>query len=204
LPGRDPDREAPLILFFATPADFRRWLEKNHARERELWVGFHKRSTGRPSLTWPQSVDEALCFGWVDGLRKSVDDTCYRIRFSPRQPKSFWSPVNTRRFAALKRAGRMTEAGQAAFARRDRSQTQRYSYERAGAKLRPDEVRQFKQAPGAWEFFRSCPPSYQRVAAWFLASAKKEETRRRRLETLIAASKRQARIDDAYRKPKPR
>ena len=191
------------MLFFPTPAAFRRWLEKNHERERELWVGFYKKDSGRPSITWPESVDEALCFGWIDGVRKSVDESRYKIRFTPRKPESIWSAVNTRRVAALKKAGRMAAAGLAAFARRDAARTQQYSYERAAAKLRPEEERLFKAARPAWEFFRAQPPSYQRICAWYLASAKKDETRRRRLEALIDASARGRRIDDTYRKKKP-
>jgi uncharacterized protein YdeI (YjbR/CyaY-like superfamily) len=189
-----------LIRFFAAPAAFRRWLEKNHARERELWVGFYKRSSARPSITWPESVDEALCFGWIDGVRKSVDEASYKIRFTPRTADSFWSPVNTRRVAALKKAGRMAAAGLAAFARRNRHQTKRYSYERGTAKLTPAEMRLLKANAEAWAFFRSRPPGYQRIAAWYIVSAKRAETRRKRLDTLIAHSARGSRIDDAYRK----
>jgi uncharacterized protein YdeI (YjbR/CyaY-like superfamily) len=189
--------------FFATPAAFRNWLEKNHARAPELWVGFHKRATGKPSITWPESVDEALCFGWIDGVRQSIDEARYRIRFTPRRAGSFWSAVNLRRIAVLRKAGRMTEAGLRAFARRDERRTKRYSYERAAAKLAPPEQRLFKAQPAAWEFFRSRPPSYQRVATWYVVSAKKDDTRRRRLESLIAASASGRRIDETYRKPKP-
>jgi uncharacterized protein YdeI (YjbR/CyaY-like superfamily) len=196
-------KAADQIVFFATPADFRRWLDKNHRQARELWVGFYKKESGRPSITWPESVDEALCFGWIDGVRKSVDPASYKIRFTPRKPDSIWSAVNTRRVAALKKAGRMAAAGLAAFARRDAKRTRQYSYERAAARFTPAEERLFKAARPAWDFFRAQPPSYQRVCAWYLASAKKEETRRRRLETLIEASARGRRIDDISRKDKP-
>ena len=176
------------LHFFPSPGEFRRWLQKNHARERELWVGFYKKESGRPSLTWPQSVDEALCFGWIDGVRKSVDQTSYTIRFTPRKDKSFWSAVNTRRVAELTKAGRMAPAGRRAFARRDRERTKRYSYERAAAQLTPAEERLFKERPRAWEFFQSLPPSYRRTVVWWVLSAKRDDTRRRRLETVVAAA----------------
>jgi uncharacterized protein YdeI (YjbR/CyaY-like superfamily) len=175
------------LHFFPTPAAFRRWLERNHARVRELWVGFHKKATGRPSLTWAESVDEALCFGWIDGVRKTVDEASYTIRFTPRKPGSFWSVVNTRRVAELTRTGRMTPAGRSAFERRDAKRTRRYSYERATARLTPAEQRLMKGRPGAWEFFRAQAPSYQRTMAWWLASARRDDTRRRRVEALIDA-----------------
>jgi uncharacterized protein YdeI (YjbR/CyaY-like superfamily) len=193
---------APPIRFFATPAAFRGWLEKNHARARELWVGYYKKDSGRPSLTWPESVDEALCFGWIDGIRKSLDEASYKIRFSPRKPGSYWSAVNVRRVAALKKAGRMAAAGLAAFGRRDQARTEQYSYERATAALTPAEQRVFRARPEAWKFFRSRPPGYQRIASWYVVSARKDETRRRRLEHLIAVSARGGRIDDGLRKRK--
>jgi len=177
------------LRFFRSPAEFRRWLQKNHARERELWVGFYKKESGRPSLTWPESVGEALCFGWIDGVRKRVDETSYTIRFTPRKADSFWSAVNTRRVAELTKAGRMAPAGLRAFERRDQERTNRYSYERAAAKLTPAEVRRMKES-GGWEFFQSLPPSYRRSVTWWVVSAKKDDTRRRRLETVIAASAR--------------
>ncbi len=176
------------LHFFPSPAKFRRWLQKNHASERELWVGFYKKESGRPSLTWPESVDEALCFGWIDGVRKSVDETSYTIRFTPRKPDSFWSAINTRRVADLTKAGRMAPAGLRAFERRDRERTNRYSYERAAAQLTPAEERRFKERPRAWEFFQTLPPSYRRTVIWWVVSAKKDETRRRRLETVVAAA----------------
>jgi len=176
---------APKPTFFATPADFRRWLEKNHAKARELWVGFHKRSTGRASITWPESVDEALCFGWIDGVRYRIDEISYRIRFTPRQPKSVWSNVNVKRVAALKKLGRMTAAGLAAFAKADPKRAGIYAYERSSARLGPAYEKKLKANKKAWEFFRAQPPYYRWLGAWFVISAKKEETRQRRLATLI-------------------
>jgi uncharacterized protein YdeI (YjbR/CyaY-like superfamily) len=182
------------LHFFRSPAEFRRWLQKNHERVQELWVGFYKKESGRPSLTWPESVDEALCFGWIDGVRKRVDEISYTIRFTPRKAGSFWSPVNTRRVAELTKAGKMAPAGVAAFERRDHQRTRRYSYERTTARLTPAEARLMKASPGAWEFLRAQAPSYQRLAAWFVASARKPETRRRRLERLIAVCARGKRL----------
>jgi len=180
--------------FFPSAGAFRRWLAANHDRVRELWVGFHKKDSGRPSVTYPEALDEALCFGWIDGVRKNVDATSYTIRFTPRKLDSFWSVVNTRRVAELMKASRMQAPGLAAFSRRDRSRTKRYSYERGAAKLTPAEQRRFEAEPKAWAFFRAQPPGYQRVATWYVASAKKDETRRKRLETLIASAARGERL----------
>ena len=179
--------------FFPTPADFRRWLERNHKKARELWVGFHKKATGRPSITWPESVDEALCFGWIDGVRYRVDESIYKIRFSPRQAKSIWSNVNVKRVAVLKKLGRMAPAGLAAFAKADPKRAGIYAYERSSARLGPAYEKKLKANKKAWEFFRAQPPYYRWLGAWFVISAKKEETRQRRLATLIehcAAGKR--------------
>jgi len=178
---------APKPRFFATPAGFRRWLEKNHARSRELWVGFHKRGTGRASITWPESVDQALCFGWIDGVRYRIDEVSYRIRFSPRQPKSVWSNVNVKRVAALKKLGLMTAAGLAAFAKADPKKSGIYAYERSHAKLGAAYEKTFKANKKAWTFFRAQAPWYQRTLTYFVVSAKREETRQKRLATLIVA-----------------
>jgi len=172
-------------LYFATPAEFESWLAKHHARASELWVGFHKRATGRPSLTWPQSVDAALSFGWIDGLRRSLGAHRYAIRFSPRRPRSIWSTVNIRRVQALRRAGRMRPAGLAAFARRLPNRSGVYSFEQRPRKLPPRYETPFKARPAAWTFFRSQPPWYRRAAIWWVVSAKLEATRARRLATLI-------------------
>jgi uncharacterized protein YdeI (YjbR/CyaY-like superfamily) len=175
-------------VFFPTPADFRKWLQTNHRTTQELWVGFYKKATGRPSITWPESVDEALCFGWIDGLRKNVDAESYMIRFTPRRPGSIWSVVNTRRMAELIRARRVRAAGRKAFAQRDGTKTNRYSFEREAAKLDASMEARFQASPAAWTFFQAQPPGYRRIAAWFVISAKQEATRRRRLETLIEIS----------------
>jgi uncharacterized protein YdeI (YjbR/CyaY-like superfamily) len=175
--------------FFATPADFRAWLAANHADHDEVLVGFYKKGSGRPSITWPESVDEALCVGWIDGVRRRIDDDSYSIRFTPRKPRSIWSAVNTRRAGELIEEGRMTPAGAAAFARRDEQRSGVYSFERReAAQLDGDQERRFRAAGGAWEWFESQPPWYRRAALHWVVSAKRAETRERRLATLIEDS----------------
>jgi uncharacterized protein YdeI (YjbR/CyaY-like superfamily) len=182
----DPHLEA---TYFASPEEFRRWLMKHHESARELWVGFHKRHTGRPTLTWPESVDEALCFGWIDGIRKSVSAEAYVIRFTPRKPTSIWSNVNIKKAKVLVESGRMQPAGLRAFEAHDERKSGVYSFEqRNAARLRPQELKQFRAKAKAWKFFQAQPPGYQRIAAWYVVSAKKEETRERRLSILIAES----------------
>ena len=181
--------------FFATPRDFRDWLAANAALANELFVGFHKRATGRPSLTWPQSVDEALCYGWIDGVRKRIDEHSYQIRFSPRRPTSIWSAINIARIAELEREGRMTDAGRAAFERRREERSRTYAYEQSrSAALAEHELAEFRRHAAAWAFFERQAPSYKRVAFWYVVSAKRVETRQRRLANLIAASARAQRL----------
>ena len=176
-------------MFFASPAEWRRWLAANHARIDQLWVGFHKRATGKPSLTWPESVDEALCFGWIDGLRKRIDDERYIIRFTPRRAGSIWSAVNVRRVAELTKRRRMRAAGLRAYSARSAAKTAIYSFEqRKTARLPPACAKRFKANEPAWEFFTSQAPWYQRTATFWVISAKQEETRLRRLATLIEDS----------------
>lgn len=176
-------------LFFATPADLRRWLDANHSTAKELWVGFYKKESGRPSITWPESVDEALCVGWIDGIRKRLDDESYVIRFTPRKPQSTWSAVNIARVAELKRNGRMRPAGLAAFERRSDEKSAIYSYEqRTTAEFDESAERQFRANPKAWEFFQAQAPWYRRTATYKVISAKREETRQKRLAQLIADS----------------
>jgi uncharacterized protein YdeI (YjbR/CyaY-like superfamily) len=180
---------APTPTFFATPAAFRAWLKKHHATETELFVGFHKTKTGRPSLTWRQSVEEALCFGWIDGVRRSLGAEAYSIRFTPRKPTGIWSAINVKLVAALEEAGRMTDAGRRAFAARKASKTGVYSFERkTPAALAPDEERRLRANAKAAAYFDARPPWYRRAALHWVVSAKREETRRRRLDTLIADS----------------
>ncbi len=181
--------------FFATPADWRRWLSAHHADTGELWVGFYKRSTGKPSITWPESVDEALCFGWIDGVRVSVNDESYAIRFTPRRPGSTWSAVNVRRVAELTKLGRMRRAGLRAYEARLAHKTAIYSFEqRRTLKMPPRYEREIKANADAWRFFSAQAPWYQRTATYWIISAKKEETRRKRLAALIADSARGERI----------
>jgi uncharacterized protein YdeI (YjbR/CyaY-like superfamily) len=171
--------------FFATPAAFRAWLEANHETAGELLVGFHKRGSGKPSITWPESVDEALCFGWIDGVRRSIDETSYTIRFTPRRERSRWSDVNVRRAKELLRLGLMRPAGRRAFEKRDETDAA-YSYEqRHAAELDPESERAFRANAAAWAYFQSRPPWYRRTAIHWVTSAKKDETRRARLATLI-------------------
>jgi uncharacterized protein YdeI (YjbR/CyaY-like superfamily) len=184
--------------FFATPADFRAWLEKHHATEAELLVGFHKKHTGRPSMTWTESVREALCFGWIDGIRRSVGDESYTIRFTPRKADSVWSALNVRHVEELMRGGRMSPAGIAVFEARKSERTGVYSFEqRHLARLEPEQEKQFRADAKAWGFFQSQPPGYRQTAIFWVLSAKREETRARRLATLIddsAAGRRLAQL----------
>lgn len=175
--------------FFPTPADFRRWLEEHHADESELWVGFYKVGSGRPSLTWPESVDEALCFGWIDGVRKRLDGESYVIRFTPRKPTSNWSAKNLARVEELIAQGRMRPAGRKLYEARDREKQRVYSFERSReAKLDAAQEARFRANAAAWEFFQGQPPGYRRTALHWVQSAKRPETRERRLDTLIEDS----------------
>ncbi len=176
-------------LFFQTPADFRAWLEKNHATELELSVGFYKRDSGKPSITWPESVDAALCYGWIDGVRHSIDEASYRIRFTPRKPTSTWSAINVRRVAELAKLGRMSPAGIKAFEARKGDKTGIYAYEqRTHAQLNPAYEKRFRANKKAWKFFQSQPAWYRRTATYRVISAKLEATRQKRLAQLIQDS----------------
>jgi uncharacterized protein YdeI (YjbR/CyaY-like superfamily) len=173
--------------FFPTPAAFRAWLEKNHGKERELLVGFYKRATNKPSITWPESVDEALCFGWIDGIRRSMGDDAYTIRFTPRKKTSIWSAINVARVKALTTAGKMRPAGLDAYAVRTPERTGVYSFERATlAKLTPAQAEKLRANAKAAKWFDTQAPSYRRTALHWVVSAKREETRERRLAQLIA------------------
>jgi uncharacterized protein YdeI (YjbR/CyaY-like superfamily) len=175
--------------FFTTPAEFGAWLEANHAQATELWVGFHKKGSGLPSMTWPQAVDEALCFGWIDGIRKSIDETSYANRFTPRKARSTWSAVNHKRAQELIAEGRMRPAGLRAFAARTENTSGIYSYEqRDAAELGDALERQFQANHAAWDFFQAQAASYRKAAIWWVVSAKREETRQRRLTGLIEDS----------------
>ena len=167
------------VAFFATPEAFGAWLAEHHQSSTELWVGFFRKDSGEPSITWPEAVDEALCVGWIDGVRKRLDERRYVIRFTPRQPRSTWSAVNIARVAELTRLGRMQPAGLAAFGRRSEARSGTYAYEqRETAALEPAAEQAFRANAAAWTFFQSQAPSYQRTIIWWVVSAKREETRR--------------------------
>lgn len=180
--------------FFATPAKFRKWLEKHHQKESELIVGFYKVDSGKPSMTWSQSVDQALCYGWIDGIRKSIDDESYSIRFTPRKPTSIWSAINIKKVEELRKAGLMTLAGEKAFAFLDMEKAGIYSHENAPATLVPEFEKQFKKDKIAWDFFKTQAPSYRKVMIHWIMSAKQEKTRLSRLEKAIAISGQQKRM----------
>ena len=177
--------------FFETPAAFRRWLTKHHQTATELLVGFHKVGSGKKSMTWPESVDEALCFGWIDGVRRRIDEASYTIRFTPRKAQSKWSQVNLKRFAELRELGRVQPAGLAAF---ERGKPAEYSYAGRARPLAPEYEARFRADAKAWAFFESQPPWYRRTASFLVMSAKQEATRERRLQQLIASSRAGERI----------
>jgi uncharacterized protein YdeI (YjbR/CyaY-like superfamily) len=189
--------------FFATPADFRAWLEAHHAAEAELLVGFYKKGSGKASITWPESVDEALCFGWIDGVRRSLGEAAYTIRFTPRRPTSTWSAVNVARVAALSKAGRMRPAGRRAFAARRPERTGIYAFERTeAARLSEDQEKRLRGNRKAASFFDAQPPWYRRTATHWVVSAKRPETRSKRLAHLVAASA-SGRWIDSLARPRP-
>lgn len=171
--------------FFKTPADLRKWFENHHDKEQELLVGFYKRDSGKPSISWPESVDEALCFGWIDGVRRSLGETSYSIRFTPRRARSTWSAVNIKRVEELTKRGLMMPSGLRAFAARKENRSGVYSYEQRTADLPEPYQRLLKKNRAAWKFFEDQPPSYRKAANWWVLSAKKEETRVKRLDKLI-------------------
>lgn len=182
--------------FFATADDFRRWLEENSTTVGELIVGFYKTGSGIPSITWPESVDEALCFGWIDGVRKRIDDASYLIRFSPRRAGSVWSAVNIASAERLIAAGRMTPAGLKAFEARKENKSGIYSYEQRRAELEEPYNSLLQENEAAWSFFQLQPPSYRKGVSWFILSAKQEATRLKRLAKLIEVSARGERLPE--------
>jgi uncharacterized protein YdeI (YjbR/CyaY-like superfamily) len=182
------------INYFKSPSEFRRWLEKNHGTMRELWVGYYKKSSGQPSMTWPESVDEALCFGWIDGIRKSLDDLRYTIRFTPRKRGSVWSAANIKRAEDLRDRGLMEQRGIAAFNARKENKSGIYSYEQRSDKLNAPYDERLRQNKTAWNFFYAQPPSYRKAVSWWVVSAKQEATRLKRLEKLMKESARRKRL----------
>ena len=174
--------------FFAKPSDFRNWLQKNHKKQTELLVGFYKVGSGKPSITWSQSVDEALCFGWIDGVRKSIDDERYQIRFTQRKSTSIWSAINIKKIEELSKKGLMQPAGLASFEKRTESRSKIYSHEKEEAVLTPNLAKQFKQNKKAWGYFQSLAASYRKISTHWVMSAKQEATRIKRLNQLISDS----------------
>lgn len=174
--------------FLPDPTSLRTWLADNHETADFLWVGLYRKSTGQPSLTWPELVDEVLCFGWIDGVRRRVDAERYAIRISPRKPRSTWSNINVARMEALIAEGRVAPAGLAAYERRDPERTGIYSFEREARNLPEALLAELKADAAAWAFWQAQPPGYRRTATAWILSAKREATRRRRLATLVADS----------------
>lgn len=193
-PARDIVSHSMPPIFFPTPAAFRKWLKKHHDEERELLVGFYKKDSGKPSITWPESVDQALCFGWIDGVRKGIDDVSYSIRFTPRKAVSNWSAINMARVAELTKLGLMMPAGLRAFDLRREEKSAIYAYENAVRTLAPEDEKRFRANRKAWSYFTKQAPSYQRVAIYWVTSAKRDETRARRLATLIDDSENERRL----------
>lgn len=182
-----PDRRTDPI-FFPDAAGFRRWLQAHARHATELLVGYHKVATGRPCMTWSESVDEALCFGWIDGVRRRIDDETYQIRFTPRRRSSTWSAVNIAKYHRLKAEGRTTAAGDAAFEARTEARSAVYSYEQAiRAELSTEELREFRRHASAWRFFEDSPPSHRQATIHWICGARKPETRRRRFLKLLEA-----------------
>jgi uncharacterized protein YdeI (YjbR/CyaY-like superfamily) len=188
--------------FFRTAAAFRKWLEKNHDTADELLIGFHRLDSGRGGLTYREALDEALCFGWIDGLRKRYDESSYTVRFSPRISGSIWSVINTTRMEELIKLGRVHVAGTKVFQQRDKKKSKLYSYEVGSCQLAAEFEARFRATPTAWEFYQAQPPWYRRVSCYWVMSAKKEETRLRRLASLIGDSANGQRIKQLISNPK--
>ena len=180
--------------FFANPLQFQNWLVKNHDSEKEILVGFHKKTSGKKSITYPEALDEALCFGWIDGVRRSLNDDSYTIRFTPRRPRSIWSLVNVRHIERLEKEGRMQPSGSAAFKARDAKRTGIYSFENRPRELSLEFQKILRANKKAWTFFNAQPPFYKRTIAFWVMTAKKEETQMRRLQRLIDSSARGERV----------
>ncbi len=177
------------IIYFKTPADYRKWFEKNYTKATELWVGFYKKDSGKPSITWQESVDQALCFGWIDGIRKSIDEQSYKIRFTPRRPTSIWSEINIKKIEELKKLNLVTKEGWDIFINRRPEKSNRYSFEQRKNSELPDEfIKKIKANKKAWEYYSSQPSWYKHTSTFWIISAKQEGTKLRRLEQLIKDS----------------
>jgi len=181
-------------IFLKTPNDFRDWLELNHQTSTVQWIGFYKKSTGLDSITWPQSVDQALCYGWIDGLRKSIDSLSYKIRFTPRKANSHWSAVNLKRMEELTKLGLVRPAGQSIYQNRILHRAKLAAHEQTEVKLSVECLKKFMHEAKAWKDFNTRSPSYQKQCIWWIMSAKKEETREKRLGILIESCEKGAKI----------
>ena len=182
------------ITYFKTQGDFRKWLERHHNTSSELLLGIHKKESGKPSVTYKEAVDEALCFGWIDGVRRSVNETSYSVRFTPRKPRSIWSRINTKRAGELKELGLMSPAGLRAFEDRDPKKANLYSFENAPRSLDAAFEAKFKKNKKAWEFFQTLPPYFTKMSVFWIMSGKREQTRERRLQTFIDSCARGERL----------
>jgi uncharacterized protein YdeI (YjbR/CyaY-like superfamily) len=182
------------LRFFRSSAELRRWLARNHDKADELWIGFNRKDSLRGGITYAEALDEALCFGWIDGIRKKLDEFSFTNRFTPRKKKSIWSNVNIAHVERLKREGRMMPAGAAAYAAKDEKRAGVYSFERETAELEPWMKERLRENAKAWKFFEAQPPYYRRVTSWWVISAKRTETREKRLADLIAFSAKQTRL----------
>jgi uncharacterized protein YdeI (YjbR/CyaY-like superfamily) len=190
------------VLFFETAADLRAWFEANHDTATELWLGYHKKRSGRPSVTWADTVDQELCFGWIDSVRYSLGDDSSAQRITPRRKGSIWSDVNIKRFRELEQQGLVRASGRAAFERRQDARSRLYSYENRSVGFEPGVEAQFRNHKAAWKFYEAQPPSYRLTAAFWVMSAKRDETRKRRLEKLIAHSEKGERIPPFGSRPR--
>ena len=177
------------VIFFASPEELRAWFDEHHETADELWLGYHRKATGKPTVTWPEAVDEALCVGWIDGIRYRLDETRHAQRFTPRRKGSIWSAINTKRAGELIAEGRMRPAGRTAFEARSPEKTAIYSYEREAAAFSDDQQRRFEADAPAWAFFQAQAPSWRRAITHWVSSAKREQTRERRFNQLIEDSR---------------
>ena len=184
----------PSLTFFPTPAAWRKWLTVNHTKKTEMLVGFYKTASGKPSMTWPESVDEALCFGWIDSVRKSIDNTSYSIRFSVRKPSSIWSQINLRKVDQLIASGKMQPAGLAIFQSRDLTKVNRYSFEQATLAFDEASQTSFAARKEAWAFYQAQSPTYRKQTTWWVMGAKQPATRLKRLTKLIEQTEKGLRI----------
>jgi uncharacterized protein YdeI (YjbR/CyaY-like superfamily) len=182
------------IIFFTSQKELRKWFQKNHEKETELFLGYYKVHTKKPSVTWSQSVDEAICFGWIDGIRRSIDENSYYIRFTPRNPKSNWSAINIAKFEKLSKAGLVHQKGIEAFNKKMVEKSKIYSYERKNAMLSKVFEAEIKKNKKAWEYFSKLPPSTKHISIHWVMSAKKMETQKSRLKILIESSEQNLRI----------